>query len=157
MEGKIEAAFEGLTSSLLLGVERYQFPEILDDEWDSNWLIVTGRVELDGRRWQFRDPCLTTFEVQRLAKWLDDVAAGTAKRAFCGFTEPNLDFEQISNQVIRIGFSLEALPPWVARGGDFGEVGFNVPIDRHLESAASSLRSVLTQFPVRGLNPDNIS
>lgn len=94
-------------------------------------------------------PCLTTFELQRLADWLDQVAAGTAEQNFCGFTEPNLDFERVSDTSIRIKLSLEALPPWANRDGDLGDVGFEVSIGSQLNVAATSLRWFLGQFPVR--------
>jgi hypothetical protein len=152
MEQKTQAVFEGPTGSLRISVERYQFPEIENDEWDSNWLMITGDAILDEKRWFFLDPCLTTFEMQRLADWLDQIVAGESERAFCGFTEPNLDFELVSGGAVRIGFSLEALPPWENRDGEFGELGFNVPIDDHLRTAAVNLRKLLTQFPVRARN-----
>ena len=149
MECETLAVFEGPAGSLRVRVERYQFPEITKDEWDSNWLIIRGDVDLDGKSWSYRDPCLTTFEMERLADWLDHIAAGEAENAFCGFTEPNLDFEQLSRDAIRIGFSLEALPPWIDSDADFGEIGLIVPIDKRLAAAASSLRGLLARFPVR--------
>lgn len=149
MENDRLAIFEGPTGALRLEVEGYQFPDVHNDEWDSNWLVITGDAVLDGRSWRFRDPCLTTFELQRLADWLDQVAAGTAEQNFCGFTEPNLDFERVSDASIRIGLSLEALPPWANRDGDFGDVGFEVSVGSQLNVAATSLRRFLRQFPVR--------
>jgi hypothetical protein len=149
MSNETQAVFAGPSGSLRLTVERYQFPEILNDEWDSNWLIIAGAAVLDEKSWSFRDPCLTTFEMQWLADWLDQIAAGEAKPTSCGFTEPNLDFERLSDESIRIGFSLESLPPWIDRAGDFGEVGFSIPIDEHLSIAAGNLRKILLQFPVR--------
>jgi len=149
MENDRLAIFEGPTGALHLEVEGYQFPDVLNDEWDSNWLIITADAVLDGKSWRFRDPCLTTFELQRLAGWLDQVAAGTAEQNFCGFTEPNLDFERVSDVSIRIGLSLEALPPWANQGGDLGDVGFEVPIGEQLKTAAASLRRFLSKFPVR--------
>jgi hypothetical protein len=62
VENEALASFEGPTGSLRIGVERYQFPEITDDEWNSNWLIITGEAVLEDKSWSFRDPCLTTFE-----------------------------------------------------------------------------------------------
>lgn len=149
MEKEALATFEGPTGSLRIGVERYQFPKITDDDWDSNWLIINGDAVLDGKSWTFRDPCLTTFEMERLANWLDQVFSGKVEKAFCGFTEPNLDFERVSDVADRIAFSLEALPPWSKRDGDLGEIGFNVPIDDRLGAAASCLRAFLTRFPIR--------
>ena len=133
-------------------VERYEFPEITNDEWDSNWLIITGHAVLDGKSWSFRHPCLTTFELERLANWLDHVFLGKAENAYCGFTEPNLDFERLSELEVRIAFSLEALPPWCKRDGDFGEIGFNIPINDRLAVAANSLRALLNRFPIRAQN-----
>jgi hypothetical protein len=152
VESETLASFQGPWGSLRIGVAGYQFPGIANDEWDSNWLIVTGDAVLDGRSWSFRDPCLTTFEMRRLAEWLDQVVAGRADQASCGFTEPNLDFEQVSREAIRIGFSLEALPPWVNHESDFGEIGFSIPIDSQLEAAANNLRTLLARFPVRAGN-----
>lgn len=149
VENEAHATFEGSTGSLSIGVERYQFPEITDDDWDSNWLIINGNAVLDGKSWSFRDPCLTTFEVERLADWLEQVSSGGDAKAFCGFTEPNLDFERVSDAAVRIAFSLEALPPWSKRDGDFGAIGFNIPIDDRLGAAVSSLRALLTRFPIR--------
>lgn len=149
MENEALATFEGPTGSLRIGVERYQFPEITDDAWDSNWLIINGDVVLDGKPWTFRDPCLTTFEIERLADWLDQVWSGKVENEFCGFTEPNLDFERVSDSAVRIAFSLEALPPWRKCETDFTQIGFDVPIDDRLGAAASSLRAFLTLFPMR--------
>lgn len=149
MADQIEVLFDGPKGSLRLCVEGYQFPNLLNEEWDSDWLMVVGEAVLDGKLWRFRDPCLTTFEVERLADWLDQIAAGGAKRAFCGFTEPNLDFERRSDQSIRIGFSMEALPPWVDHESDFGAIGFDVPITDDLKIAARSLRTLLSLYPVR--------
>ncbi len=149
MENEGLAIFEGSNGSLRIGVDRYQFPEITDDDWDSNWLMVHGDAVLDGKGWSFSDPCLTTFELERLADWLDQVSRGRAEKPFCGFTEPNLDFKRVSDDEVRIAFSLEALPPWRKRDG---EIGFNVPINDQLGAAANSLRALLTRFPIRARN-----
>lgn len=149
METEALATFEGPTGSLRIGVESYQFPDISDDEWDSNWLIINGDAALNGDSWTFQDPCLTTFEMERLANWLNQVSSGKVEQTFCGFVEPNLNFERVSDVEIRITFSLEALPPWHTGDGDFGGIGINVPIDDRLGVAANSLRAFLTRFPIR--------
>jgi hypothetical protein len=143
------AIFEGTSGSLCIGVERYQFPEITDEFWDSNWLIIKGDAVLDGKRWSFSDACLTTFELKRLADWLDQVSDGEAEKPFCGFIEPNLDFERLSDAEVRIAFSFEALPPWEKRDVGLSEIGFNIPIDDRLGVAANSLRALVTRFPIR--------
>ncbi len=153
MSENITARFEGDAGSLRLGVDGYQFPDIVDDDWDSNWLMVVGEVEIGNRPWRFRDACLTTFEVERLTVWLDRIMVGEEGNPFCGFTEPNLDFERVSNEAIRIAFSLEAAPPWGSEDDDFGTYGFEVPIDHRLGAAAADLRRLLQTYPVRTRRP----
>lgn len=106
MDMQFHATFEGPTGILTLNVERYQFPEIVDDEWDSNWLVITGNATLNGKSWQFCDPCLTTFELASLVEWLGQVTSGSNVKKNLFFTEPNLDFENISDEFVWIRFWL---------------------------------------------------
>jgi hypothetical protein len=133
-----------------LVITGYQFPEISNDEWDSNWLIIDGSVSLSGREWHFRDPCLTTFEAMRLADWLEACAQGKAPKPYCGFTEPNLQFDLVDAHTVRVSFALESAPPWARQGDDWTKHGFNVPVGPALVKAASELRYQLERFPVRG-------
>jgi hypothetical protein len=96
-----------------LKVLGYQFPEIKNNEWDSEWLIISGEVLCAQGRWRFRAPCLCTFEVQTLAAWLCDLQVGGPEREI-GFTEPNLRFEHVEKQdsdALLVGFSQESSPP----------------------------------------------
>ena len=147
----------GDNSWFQLTIDRYQFPHNTNDEWDSNWLVVEGQVRLDGREWMFIDPCLTTFEVQQLADWLEAAAAGTADKPFCGFVEPNLQFDLVEARVLRVSFALESAPPWAEQGDDWRKHGFNVPIGPSLGDAAQALRRQLKNFPVRGPDPGRSS
>jgi hypothetical protein len=140
----------GDDSSVRLTIVGYQFPEIIGDEWDSNWLIVDGSASLEGRDWRFRDPCLTTFEAIELANWLEACARGTAGKTYCGFTEPNLEFELLNPQTLRISFALEAAPPWSKAGDELVQHSFNVPVGPSLSEAAADLHRQLQNFPVRG-------
>ncbi|WP_404336406.1 hypothetical protein AB2M62_19185 [Sphingomonas sp. MMS12-HWE2-04] len=153
MSQRIQAVFEGPAGALRLGIKGYQFPHNVEDEWDSNWLIVTGEAVLDGQRWNFCDPSLTTFELARLADWLDRLAAGAEQSAACQFTEPNLDFRRVSDHSLRVAFSLEAQPRWAELKDDFGAHGFEVPIDSGIATAAQALRALLALFPVRARAP----
>ena len=52
----------------------YQHPDVHEDRWDSNWLLVSGTVATAaGQRWKFSAPCVTTFELAELADWLDEL------------------------------------------------------------------------------------
>lgn len=128
----------------------YQFPGNATADYDSNWLIVEGTVRHPRGNWTFRDPSLLTYEVARLADWLEAVATGTEPTQWCGFIEPNLSFEvtpERDGRVLRVSLALEAKPPWAERGE---EVHIEFPLNRiDLRSAAASLRSQLSAFPQR--------
>ncbi|QUD88274.1 WapI family immunity protein [Phenylobacterium montanum] len=133
-----------------LTIASYQFPQITDDEWDSNWLVIDGSARLNGKEWRFRDPCLTTFEAVNLATWMEACAQGTAKEPYCAFTEPNLQFDLVDAQTMRVSFALESAPPWAKQGDDWTKHGFNLSVGPALVRAASELRRQLQNFPVRG-------
>jgi hypothetical protein len=133
-----------------LHVVGYQFPDFdwRRDTWDANWLIIEGGAALDGRRWNFRDPSLTTSEAADLANWLDQAAAGQAKEE-ANFTEPNLAFGPLNDRRgIYVKFANESRPPWI-EDLDGTEVSLAVTGDQ-LISAAAAIRSELRGFPWRG-------
>jgi hypothetical protein len=128
----------------------YQFPDNNNDEWDSDWLFIDGSVRLNGKEWSFRDPCLTTFEAADLADWLIACAEGKASEPYCAFTEPNLHFDLVDAQTMRISFALESAPPWAKQGDDWTKRGFNLSVGAALVKAAADLRDQLQNFPLRG-------
>jgi hypothetical protein len=143
----------------------YQFPGTVaegPDDWDANWLLIAGQVRLsDGRSWAFTDPCLTTWEAQSLGGWLQDVVSGVvAPTPFSGtgdevlqlFTEPNLAFSLAertgSHATVRIHFSLESSPPWLADEGDMFDffVAVEMPL-AGLDAASAMWTEELAEFP----------
>jgi hypothetical protein len=141
---------EGRRGFFHMSIMGYQFPAITDEEWDSDWLVVAGRVSLTRGDWRFRDSCITTFEMVHLADWLEAVSLGIAGPGWCALTEPNLQFDGPKNGAIRVSFALECAPPWARRGEDWNKHGFEVPIGPSLALAADQLRRALVQFPRRG-------
>ncbi len=122
----------GIDGTILdLAVDRYQIAARVaafgSRDWDANWLVVRGRLELpDGRGHAFRDACLTTWEARELGGWLRSVADGELRPGAAGadpdlvFTEPcvALDLEGVAtgSVVLRVYLSLEAEPPFVMNG-----------------------------------------
>ncbi len=133
-----------------LRIARYQFPDDATSDYDSNWLLIDGAIQHPLGRWRFRDPSLLTYEVARLADWLEKVAAGAEPAPSCEFIEPNMCFtvaDQDAGRMLRVSFALEALPPWAEFGEDLF-VEFPL-VDLDLPSAVESLRGQLQQFPQR--------
>lgn len=62
-----------------LRVVGYEIPEAdpAEDEWDANWLLVSGSVRLvAGAGWSFCEPALTTWEAADLVSWMRRAAQG---------------------------------------------------------------------------------
>jgi hypothetical protein len=133
-----------------LRIVGYQFPDQETADYDSNWLLIEGAVQHPRGGWRFRDPSLLTYEVARLADWLEAAADGTQLQPWCAFIEPNLSFEVVGHGVgraLRVSFAIEALPPWAKRGED---VHIDFPFsEMDLVAAVASLRQQLSEFPKR--------
>lgn len=99
-------------STFRLEAQGYQFPG--GSGFDSEWLIVEGRVETPVRSWSFRDPALTTGELPQIAAWLLSATNPSWPGTLLDFIEPNLSFDRVAigeeHVTIRVGFDLEAKP-----------------------------------------------
>ncbi|HNR13321.1 MAG TPA: hypothetical protein PKM59_08415 [Thermodesulfobacteriota bacterium] len=131
----------------------YQFPDLEDVQYDSDWLNISVRATLPQGSWTYTDPSLLTYEVAELADWLDAVADGTAVSTGIGFIEPNLAFEMVEEEPrkLRVYFDAETRPPsapYDPEGTEELWAEFTVSAD-DLRTAAASLRKDLEQFPVR--------
>jgi hypothetical protein len=81
------AEFRNGNSWFRLHVLAYQFPEATDLD-DANWLIINGECSLKGRQWSFIDPCLETWDLERLATWLSAAALTRCVSKFIQDGEP---------------------------------------------------------------------
>jgi hypothetical protein len=141
-------------TSFELVVLRYEFPDVTEDRWDSNWLVVSGKVTTDGQSWRFTDPCVTTFELSELADWLDNLAGTAAEPSDCAFTEPNLTFSYSPAPIPRIvvRFAHESAPPWLNEG-DARLAGMTIDFPLaalDVAAVAQDLRNILLEYPIRG-------
>lgn len=149
----------------------YQFPESHDQSWDADWLFVRLRLQVGDQRWERTDPAVTTFELQDLTVWLDQVAEhaqvfGRWQRGRLTtrlvFTEPNLGFEALSGHAsgapitLKLSLAAEFLPPFKAELSNTGleddpwEVWLDFGVDAaQLRALADELRGQLTRFPSR--------
>jgi hypothetical protein len=133
-------------SSLELSIVGYEFPELEGVPYDSNWLVIAGDAELDGRAWKFREPCLLTDEASALADWLEARSKDARKDSEISFIEPNLYFKW-GQGALQVDLALECRPPW-APWDKVEEFCFS-PSSDELMSAALSLREDLRKYPIR--------
>jgi hypothetical protein len=139
--------------TLSLEVRGYQYPDTTMDGWDSEWLQIAGSAGCAKGRWQFSDPCLTTFELMKLAAWIRDVPAGGPEREL-EFTEPCLRFEHIERadgDVLVVRLAQEASPPWATEAERFREgVTLEFPFATvDFNNLASTVAEMCAKFPQR--------
>lgn len=143
-----DAEFRNGNSWLKLRVLGYEFPDATNVD-DANWLIIRGECSLGGRQWTFNDPCLETWDLLRLATWLEAISDGDISQLFCQFTEPNLELQVVGENALRIIFSLESAPITNFRASE-RQRRFDMPISPDLVHIAKSLRSQSSFFPPKG-------
>ena len=138
-------------NSIELVVLRYEFPDLTEDRWESNWLVINGTVAAGEHRWRFTHPSVTTFELADLADWLDGIARGEGVPPEFAFTEPNLKFVCASTpeRALRVTFAQESAPP--TGDGTVSSITLDFPFsDIDPADVASQVRDVLIDFPIRG-------
>ena len=140
--------------SVELHIVGYQFPDLAAVEYDSNWLRIEGHVHHLQGPWSFQDPCLLTYEVTRLANWLDALAQEKPDSDEIDFIEPNLSFRIVhshASAVLRVYFELEARPNWAAvASAGVNDLWVEFPVrELELRRASRSLREELAIYPQR--------
>ena len=130
----------------------YEFPEIGQAEYDSNWLDVKIVVRHPQGDWSTNDAALLTYEVSELADWLRAIGTGRAETREMTFLEPCLSFQIRSadgkTDELEIELAHELGPPW-AKDIDQSAVML-FPLNRiDLSSAADSLEHQLAKYPQR--------
>jgi hypothetical protein len=134
----------------------YEFPEIEDDKYDSNWLIIEVEVNHPKGSWIARDASLLTYEVDRLGRWLENIANNQQVNPLQSFMEPNLEFIFISpespSKVLRIYFELELRPSWAPYTGIMQDLWVEFQVSKlDLQQAALSLWEQLSKYPQRAI------
>jgi hypothetical protein len=135
-----------------LALVGYRFPELAEDEHDSNWLNVTIRVVLPEGSFSATAPCLLTREAGSIARWLENIGGGTPHSIEMDAIEPMIEFRHVrtagESEVLRIRLQDSMLPPWTK---DQREFDLELAVPRaQLTDAAASLQAQLQAFPPRG-------
>lgn len=141
MTARSEMRLAGGGAELVLAIEGYQFPEIENEKWDSNWLNVRVDVTHEGGSWTRVDPGLLTWEVEALASWLLAIAESAPMKALeMRFVESFLHFQFVpETRVLR------------AKAG-YGRLCMDVPVEAEvLMACAAALRAQMRQYPRRAV------
>lgn len=142
-------------TSFQLEIVGYQYPELIDVEHDSNWLCMSMSAILPKGSWSVIDPFLLTYEVAKLADWLDAIATHSETQDEMGFVEPNISFEVVrrvtGQSCLRVYFRAECKPPWAGANETGGTdiIAEFALAEIDLRLAAESLRAQLSIYPQR--------
>lgn len=143
---------------LELEIAGYEFPEPWPDMegYEPNWLQVRLKVSARGHTWELTDPCLLTWELRRLADWIELLAAEHPDPIAMEFTEPGLHFEVLGTSAeraqLRIYFEMgcrpESLPYEHYPARDlWADLELRA---EDLQAWAADLRGQLEKYPLRG-------
>ena len=138
--------------ALTLVVDSYQFPGNTNNNYDNQWLMISGAVRCPLGAWAFREPCLMSSELLELAARLES-GYGPDSPGFAITIEPVLDIAWIAAGQVRVVFRLEAAPSW-----DYSELaesdadGWGFPLFFDVTAAlagatAQALREAAARFP----------
>ncbi len=143
-------------TELELRITGYERPEEAVDPWESNALLVAVRVVSPQGTWSVEDPCLTTWEAARLARWLAALARADLRRGATR-AEPNLVVSARpvpgapDRLALRVRLALERRPPWVQAGT---ELAVDLDLTRaQVSGAAAALAAEVAEYPRRGEDP----
>jgi hypothetical protein len=132
----------------------YQHPDVHEDRWDSNWLVVSGSVATaGGQKWKFSTPCVTTFELADLADWLDELSEDGRSPEQFDFAEPHVRFGYVPwpKRTLQLTLTGPVAPQPKAGEKDNGAVTLEFPLSETDASAlAAQIRDALSDFPIRG-------
>jgi len=146
--------FSGVDSQTVeFKITNYQFPDNQEGDWDSNWLNIYLKVDSNFGKWQTIDPSLTTWEVQEIIDWFDQLSSDKQPEyRLMTFIEPNLSFELLNeptenNKLIRMKFDLECRPKSAT---DDKEYFVDISADRdELIAIKKELKDELNKYPER--------
>ncbi|MSQ26700.1 MAG: hypothetical protein EXR51_00965 [Dehalococcoidia bacterium] len=139
---------------LELEIIGYEFPSIVGDRYDANWLMIRITVVADGRSWTASHASLLTWEVHELAEWLRGVAERASDCSLdISFIEPRLAFEreQVEDMTkFSALLNYELRPPELRGSDDFDDVIIEfTPTPEELRRFADRLESGMQRFPIR--------
>lgn len=165
--------FQNGSFFLKLEVMGYEFPDLIDQAWDSDWLNIKLKIGSPFGNWEAVEPCMTTFEMQELVEWLQDVIKNWSIftkfdrleiESTKAFLEPNLGFHlqmgakhgggacAVASFSVFLG--AEYLPPFkeifdsYEADSDFLKLSFQWS-KADFESFVEFLQAALHQYPVR--------
>ncbi len=134
----------------------------IDNDWDANWLMMMIHVEANDLAWSSSGPSLLTWELLKLAEWVDDLSQKAEEgRSFSTLEgDIGLTGEKAGNSVkLAIRLDRRFLPLPLPDGSVAQEPMTLkcVPSLREMHAFAEQIRSDLARFPVRVVEKEGVA
>ncbi|MEO1034293.1 MAG: hypothetical protein AAFX44_01920 [Pseudomonadota bacterium] len=127
----------------------YEFPQILDG-YDANWLTLNIEARNDQGHWERKNPCILTWELVWLRRWLVAVVDGSMESEALSFLEPDLRFTFVASTRGQYHFSV-VLSWGLSRTCDDRPSIIHLAVsDSAYNAALLSLDKAIERFPARG-------
>jgi hypothetical protein len=129
---------------LRLWVHGRQFPDA-EDYWDSNWLLITARVEASGARVEIEGPLIRNTEIAAFAAELRQLSATLRGTARLDCLEPELRVTLSAADAIgHIAVEISITPDQLSQSHRF-EFGCD---QSYLPGLIASCEAMLEKYPV---------
>ncbi len=134
----------------------YQFPEIVDEDYDANWLLISIAVRSPAGSWTKTDPCLLTWEGHFFANWLADLMAGREVEKEISFLDSNISFEVVGRDEHAVRLKVTLSDELIAKDSKIGDKSFGmslvIPL-ADLRTAVADWCWEMRLFPMRVQKP----
>jgi hypothetical protein len=138
--------------SIELSFMGYQYPDLTNASFDSNWLMIQLNLHTSDGDYECIEPALLTRDLESLINWFTNLQNHQSAHESVGFIEPNISFRQcgwINNELsLTITLQAEFIPPWIDKSLDEYKVDVSLSSDE-LDGVINSLRHQYKQFPKR--------
>lgn len=96
---------EGVNQAIFLEIIGYEFPDVRNDCWDDNWLMLYGEAVIDGFEVKGSSACFTTFELKELEIKLEKYKNGEINAlGWCGTEYTNFHIDITDKKILEIFF-----------------------------------------------------
>ena len=130
----------------------YQFPDIENEDYDANWLLVNIGVRSPAGSLTKTDPCLLTWEGHWFANWLADLVSGQDADDTLSFLDSNIFFTVVARDehkvrlVVELGDELR--PPDAKPQDGLFAISLDISLE-NLRLAAADWCWEMRLFPMR--------
>ena len=131
-------------------VEGYQNPDVAQNYFEANWLMISLKVQTPQAQWQAKAPAILSNELNRFIAWLQAIGEDVAQNRFFDFEDPSLYvcMTERTNHTIILEFHLHLDFRYPKEEQHETRVAITMELAQ-LDSWVRQLKKYAEEFPVR--------